>query len=267
MLDHSESGVRHVRQSSVSEPLAVGALVLLFTAFPLLPRFVVTGTLTIMAALTAIAWALHWRVAAALGIFCSSCVALALLGLPSQLLFAIGLALYGVWVKLADRLNGNLEWLRRGSLTRRSVALAVLSVLLAVAALLTWFVALEPDVSDIVETFFPDVGIGLLLLGGLGFSLVNAALEEAAYRGVVMDALDRSIGAGQASVLLQAAAFGTLHFNGFPRGWSGVALAFVFGWLMGLIRRHSGGMMVPSLAHFATDCAIVLILLPLAHHA
>ncbi|NVN89833.1 MAG: hypothetical protein HXX11_04450 [Desulfuromonadales bacterium] len=49
-----------------------------------------------------------------------------------------------------------------------------------------------------------------------------------------MAALDRSLGSGVASLFLQAAAFGTLHINGFPRGWIGVVLASVFGLLMAL---------------------------------
>jgi uncharacterized protein len=107
----------------------------------------------------------------------------------------------------------------------------------------------------------------LLVLGGLLFSIVNAAVEEGAYRGVIMAALDKSIGSGVASMLLQAAAFGILHINGFPRGWIGVGLASVFGVLMALIRRRSQGMIAPWAAHVCTDIVIVGIVMFLARAA
>jgi hypothetical protein len=61
-------------------------------------------------------------------------------------------------------------------------------------------------------------------------------------------------------VLLQAAVFGVLRVNGFPRGWIGVGLAFAFGLLMGLIRRGTGG----RVAHICTEVVIVAIVLLVA---
>lgn len=59
---------------------------------------------------------------------------------------------------------------------------------------------------------------------------------------------------------MQAVAFATLHFlTGIPRGAGGIALAFVYGLLLGILRRRSGGMVVPVVAHTVTDLAIVWI--------
>jgi len=63
------------------------------------------------------------------------------------------------------------------------------------------------------------------------FSLINAAVEEGAYRGVVVNALDRVRVPWQAEIV-QALAFGLLHIHGFPRGWIGVGLATIFGVMM-----------------------------------
>lgn len=59
--------------------------------------------------------------------------------------------------------------------------------------------------------------------------MVNAAVEEGAYRGVILHALDSSLGPGFAALLLQALAFGAIHIRGFPRGWVGVGLACIYG--------------------------------------
>jgi hypothetical protein len=94
--------------------------------------------------------------------------------------------------------------------------------------------------------------------------MVNAAVEEGAYRGVILHALDRSLGTGFAALLLQALAFGAIHIRGFPRGWIGVGLACIYGLLMGVIRRRAGGMFAPWIAHVFTDVVIAGILVFLA---
>jgi hypothetical protein len=94
--------------------------------------------------------------------------------------------------------------------------------------------------------------------------MVNAAVEEGAYRGVILHALDRSLGPGFAALLLQALAFGAIHIRGFPRGWIGVGLACIYGLLMGVIRRRAGGMFAPWIAHVFTDVVIAGILVFLA---
>jgi len=104
----------------------------------------------------------------------------------------------------------------------------------------------------------------LLIVGGLIFSMVNAAVEEGAYRGVIMHALDTSLGPGFAALLLQALAFGAVHIGGFPRGWLGVGLACIYGLFMGFIRQRAGGMFAPWIAHVFTDVVIAGIVVLLA---
>jgi membrane protease YdiL (CAAX protease family) len=119
-------------------------------------------------------------------------------------------------------------------------------------------------IADIVEAFVPALPLGLLIAGGLIFSMLNAAVEEGAYRGVILHALDRSLGPGFAALLLQALAFGAIHIRGFPRGWLGIGLACIYGLLMGVIRRRAGGMFAPWIAHVFTDVVIAGIVVFLA---
>jgi membrane protease YdiL (CAAX protease family) len=100
-----------------------------------------------------------------------------------------------------------------------------------------------------------------LLPVGAIFALVNAGAEEAAFRGVVMDALVSAVGV-MGAVLIQAMAFGLVHYpHGLPNGTWGALLSGVYGLILGLIRLRAGGMLAPWIAHVATDLTIFLLLL------
>jgi membrane protease YdiL (CAAX protease family) len=85
------------------------------------------------------------------------------------------------------------------------------------ATLLLWYVTVRPDLADLVRRFVPDWPLWLLVLAVFVFSIVNAAGEEAAYRGVVLGALDKARITAPAALVLQAVAFGGVAFpGGFP---------------------------------------------------
>jgi hypothetical protein len=160
--------------------------------------------------------------------------------------------------------RGTATWARWGSFDATVCFLSVAAWLLSAAALLSWYLLLHPNVADIREAFVPDLPLGLLIVGGLIFSMVTAAVEEGAFRGVILYALDRSLGPGFAALLLQAFAFGAIHIRGFPGGWISVGLACIYGLLVGVIRRRAGGMFAPWIAHVFTDVVIAGIVLFLA---
>jgi membrane protease YdiL (CAAX protease family) len=139
--------------------------------------------------------------------------------------------------------------------------LIVASAVVAGLALVAWFALVHPDYSATRAALFPSVPTPLLLLGVVLFSAVNGALEEVAYRGVLLDALDAALGAGVAPVVIQALAFGALHIGGFPRGAAGVVLAAIFGLMMGTVRRQTRGLLAPWLAHILADVTIGAILI------
>ena len=91
--------------------------------------------------------------------------------------------------------------------------------------------------------------------------MINASVEEGVYRGVLFSALSKVYRSTFFVIILQAIAFGLLHINGFPRGWSGVALASIYGLFMGFIRFRSRGLLAPWLTHVTADMTIVLILI------
>jgi membrane protease YdiL (CAAX protease family) len=164
-------------------------------------------------------------------------------------------------VRPAMRENGALPFLQWGSLDRQTHLLIVGSAVVAGTALVGWFVLVKPDYSAIRAELFPSVPTPLLFLGVVLFSAVNGALEELAYRGVLLDSLDAALGAAVAPVVIQALAFGALHIGGFPRGAAGVVLATIFGVMMGTIRRQTRGLLAPWLAHILADITIGAILI------
>jgi CAAX protease family protein len=106
----------------------------------------------------------------------------------------------------------------------------------------------------------PAMPLWLFPVAGLAFAAGNAAMEESIYRGVIMQSLDSAAGAGALSILIQAWLFGCMHFlHGFPNGLWGVAMTFLYGVMLGWLRRRTRGMLVPWLAHVVADLVIFII--------
>ncbi|MCY3842463.1 MAG: type II CAAX endopeptidase family protein [Acidobacteria bacterium] len=216
--------------------------------------------------LTTIAWRRRRPASTSCGVLFVAWLGLGLAGVgPQQLTFALALAGYGVLVSRVSWLRDAGQWLAVGRLDARTLTFSAAFAALSGAVLLVWHVLAQPSLDDLVATFVPDWPFWLLAAAAVGFSIVNAVLEEAAYRGVLQHALERAVGAGHAALVLQATAFAALHFlAGFPRGMVGVAVTFAYGLVLGTIRRQAGGLAAPVAVHALTDLAIVAIVLTLA---
>jgi membrane protease YdiL (CAAX protease family) len=123
-----------------------------------------------------------------------------------------------------------------------------------------WQRRLQPDLTDFQQQI-PSVPAWVVPLAGLVFAVVNAAMEEAAWRWILWDLLDHAIERAWIVVLLQAGSFGLFHMHGFPRGWIGVGRATVYGLFLGTIRHRAGGLGPPIVAHLFADLTILVILL------
>jgi hypothetical protein len=258
------------RQSAIGIPQQLDALLvvgvtLLCIAAPLLPTNAAIAAASGILVLAVLAWYKRCPAAAPFSIFCVVCLSLIFSGMRYfPVVLALGLLGYAGVVRGVPWLRGTATWARWGSFGAGVCLLSVGAWLVAAVALLSWYLLLHPNIADIVKAYVPALPLGLLMAGGLIFAMLNAAVEEAAYRGVFLHALDKSLGPGFAALLLQAAAFGAIHIRGFPRGWLGVGLACIFGLFMGVIRRRAGGMFAPWIAHVFTDVVIAGIVLLLA---
>lgn len=147
-------------------------------------------------------------------------------------------------------------WFRRGRFTRGIVSTLGLLVLAVVGGLILYFKLIHPDLThQPVLGMHRFTGITLFAIG-VGIAALNAAVEEAAYRGVLMHAMDSVFGGGVAPILIQAAAFGAFHFNSTEPGLAGIAVTVALGLVLGSLRRFSRGMLAPYLVHVTVDIGV-----------
>lgn len=172
----------------------------------------------------------------------------------------IPIVFYGITVAALAPLHRSFGWLRRGRLGSDILRLVLMVIVISSVALIIWYVSVRPDLSRNLRNM-PQMPVWMFPFAGLAFALGNAALEEAIFRGIIMDALDSAFGPGRIAVALQAVPFAILHYvAGFPRGGWGLLMTFVYGLMLGMIRRRAGGMLAPWLAHVAADSTIFAIL-------
>ena len=153
------------------------------------------------------------------------------------------------------------SWCRRGTATRELPWLLLLTIAVTAVALVTWQRAFDGLLPQAYVDAAASRPLWLLVLGGAGFSLLNAAVEEAIFRGVLQTAMERVSGPAVA-IAAQAAAFGALHVVGIPSGIVGAVMAGSWGLLLGVLRWRTRGLLAPYVAHVAADATIFVMLLP-----
>ena len=153
------------------------------------------------------------------------------------------------------------SWFRCGRVTRELPWLMMATIAVTAAALVAWQRLFDGRLPPEYVKAAAGRPFWLLVLGGAAFSLVNAAVEEAIFRGVLQTALERVSGPVIA-VVVQAVAFGLLHVVGVPTGLTGAIMAGTWGLLLGVMRWRTRGVLAPYLAHIAADVTIFCMLLP-----
>jgi membrane protease YdiL (CAAX protease family) len=170
------------------------------------------------------------------------------------------LIVYGVVVGISKHLRKSVLWIRPGRLGVDIWLLVALFVLISSGALMAWKAVGRPDLGP-CRANIPAMPLWLLPFAGVAFALINSAVEEAIFRGILLQALDSAVGAGIISLVIQAVFFGWMHYSevGCPKGLSGVAMASAYGLLLGYLRYRSRGMLAPWLAHAGTDIGVFII--------
>lgn len=167
---------------------------------------------------------------------------------------------YCALVFAVRRLRRSLLWLKTGHMRKDIAVIIIATAVISSIALYIWYYLAKPDLS-LHLGYMPSMPLWLFPLAGFGFALGNAAMEEFVFRGVIMQATDSALGAGRSSILVQAWLFGAMHFlHGFPNGWWGLSMTFVYGVMLGAIRRQAQGMLAPWIAHACADLVIFTIL-------
>lgn len=147
--------------------------------------------------------------------------------------------------------------LRRGRYDRGTVALSAATVVIVGLTLYVWLRLAQPDLSS-TRQMLPRSPIALVA-AGLGFAAGNAILEEVVWRGFLLRWLSLR-GPSWMAITLQALSFGAAHWNGFPSGLAGAALATTFGGLLGISALRTGGLLGVIVIHAIVDAMIFTVL-------
>lgn len=171
----------------------------------------------------------------------------------------IPLAGYALTVYSVPLLRRSVTWLQYGRSDWQVFGVTLAIIVLASAALVLWDVLMQPDLRVLTDQLREFSFVSLILLG-ITFSIFNALLEEVLFRGIFYEALDAEYGLWPA-ILIQGVLFGIVHAQGFPRGAVGVAMAGIYGILLGWLRHFSRGLLWPFIAHVFADATIFLLLM------
>ncbi len=176
---------------------------------------------------------------------------------------------YGIWIGvlvlgLASRrwkaLAPRVGWLPQGRTSGGALLLSVATIVIAAAALTLWAASVDgfSDSTQELADAAADLPILVLILGTVGFVVINAVAEEIAYRGLAYEVATTAYSVPVA-IAVQGVAFGAAHIAGFPAGALGVVLAAVYGIALGVLRHMTNGLRLPVLVHIAADSTIAVL--------
>jgi uncharacterized protein len=192
-----------------------------------------------------------------LAVLCAFAILLPSLSWPWYLL--LPLLVYAAVVLVFPGLRRTAPRLTLGRLGGAPLAYAAVLTIVTSGVLVGFHALASPDVTDLAARL-PATAIGNLILTGVCFSVVNAALEEIFFRGVFWALLADEWNTGVALVMT-AVLFGLIHLQGYPPGILGAVLAGFYGLALGLLRWWTGGLGLAFLCHVAADATIFGILL------
>ena len=164
------------------------------------------------------------------------------------------LVLYALIVAGVAPLRRTCSWLRPGRVSSGAALFTALLAVISSAVLIGYDVLFNPDLAHL-DRYAPLDFAGDLLVSGIIFSIGNAFLEEAVFRGILFQAMEARMSWALA-VLMTSILFGWGHAGGYPPGALGACLAGVYGLALGCLRHVSGGLLLPVAAHAVADATI-----------
>ena len=174
------------------------------------------------------------------------------------LLWVVPLTAYFAIVGITPLLRATFARWRFGRITPFAVSVAAIIALCTVVTLIAFHRCSHPDVSS-YRTMLPVRWFGGIVGTAIVFPLLNAALEEIVFRGLLFDSVGALWG-NMVAVAVSAAFFGSGHMQGYPSGALGAVLAGLFGLATGWLRMTTGGIGLCWLVHIAADATIFILL-------
>src|SRR5262245_8278953 len=171
--------------------------------------------------------------------------------LPWPLHLLLPLLAYGAIVAAVPLLRRTAPSLAVGRMSCGPLACAVVLSIATAAVLIGFQAWAQPDVS-LLAARLPETALRYPVAAGICFCLVNAALEEIVFRGVVWH-IAETAQSSLVSLVVTAVLFGLGHLHGYPPGPIGAVLAGLYGLGLGLLRWWSGGLGLVIACHVCAD--------------
>ena len=171
---------------------------------------------------------------------------------------ALPLLIYGVIVLVMGPLRRTAPKLAFGRMSGRPLVGAAILALTTTSVLVGFQVLIRPDVNDLAAKL-PVDWFGNLFLAGVCFSVVNAALEELIFRGILWEVISEEWN-NLTALGVTAVLFGVGHIDGYPPGPIGAILAGLYGIALGGLRWWTGGLALATACHVGADATIFCIL-------
>jgi membrane protease YdiL (CAAX protease family) len=251
--------------------------------FPVTPA-IITATV-ILSAGAAVAWPVAWPLATIIVAFLLTVVLWAnrrddfalrdAAALSATLWILIRVPVGGIWplpaalaliaVIVLTGPRGTLlrwrKWFRVGTIGPSTWLLCAVIVVLTAVALLVWQRVTGGGLSSTYTGLIDSVPSPVAIAGIFLFLVVNGAVEDSVWSGVLMTGAKRTIPAPVA-IAVTALSFGLAHLDGVPNGAIGVAMVVAWGIVLSILRLRTGGMLATYIAHVLADATIVALLVP-----
>ena len=178
--------------------------------------------------------------------------------LPWPWYLVIPLLAYGGVVSAVGPLRRTVPTLGVGRLGGMPLVCAVTLAVITSSVLMGFHALIRPDVEELAAKL-PMHWFGNLLLAGAFFSVVNAAIEELIFRGILWELVSDEWNNGVA-LCVTSLLFGLGHLHGYPPGLFGAILAAFYAITLGLLRWWTGGLGLGTACHVGADATIFYIL-------
>jgi membrane protease YdiL (CAAX protease family) len=164
------------------------------------------------------------------------------------------LCAYVVALLAYPSLHADSDWLHTGAWGRGAAVLALMVGLLPAAGVPLWRLLEGIDLGP-GATLLSTLPWWALPVAGVTVALTIALVEEVAFRGLLLDAAWSAFGQ-RAALVLQAVVFGLVHSGSVLGGPWGIVLSGLYGYVLGVLRVRTRGMIAPFLAHLLADLVL-----------
>ncbi|WP_286344361.1 CPBP family intramembrane glutamic endopeptidase [Frondihabitans sucicola] len=172
-----------------------------------------------------------------------------------------GLAILGAFLFAITqhRVRGWHAWFRIGHIDAVSWLVIVGVVVITVASLVTWESLTGGTLPAAYEDSIGSVPAPLAVALVVVFLVLNGAVEDTLWSGLLLSASKLTLPAAVA-VVLTSASFAAAHLHGVPSGPIGVGMVLLWGLALSYLRIRTHGMLATYLAHVAADVTIAVVL-------